>query len=187
MRKLAQTIINHTIGKIYQYINQREITSEDVVLTVKRSLQPDWWSCAIHATYSVINYYSRIDGVDELEKYISLKGIDTPVIIKMLKEHGLKLEEIWDSELDDIKNAIDNKFPIITTINDTEHWIVIHGYTQDSSGEITHLFIVDSAFKRVKAKWAIEKFENMWKEWDERWLGIIKRKNNKVTGAVKRP
>lgn len=176
LENIINKIWQQTIGKIYNYINAKEVKDGDVVLPLRRSLQPDWWSCAIHSTFTILNYFNKLKNINDLKEYISYQGSDTPVIIKMLEKYDLKLEEIWDSELSDIKRAINKGSLIIITINDTIHWVVIYGYSVDSKDNITHLFIADPAIKRIKAKWSLENFESMWKEWDERWLGVVKSK-----------
>jgi hypothetical protein len=167
------------LTRLYNYINRKEVerSSNAVVLKVKRHLQPDLWSCGIRSTFTILYYYKKLKNIIELKEFESREGTDTPVIEEMLNKYGLVLEQIFNSQMSDLAQAIDAGCPVLTTINDAEHWIVIYGYEKDEHGEVTHLFIADSAFKRIHAKWSIKKFEKMWKEFDEKWFGVVRERD----------
>ena len=167
------------LTRLYNYINRKEAerSSNAVVLKVKRHLQPDLWSCGIRSTFTVLYYYKKLKDIHKLKEYGNREGTDTLVIEEMLNKYGLVLEQIFNSQMSDLTQAIDAGCLVLTTINDAEHWIVIYGYEKNSFGDVTHLFIADSAFKRIRAKWSVQKFEKMWKEFDERWLGVVRERN----------
>ncbi len=165
---------NKILQPFYNFIkHKQEIKdSNSVCLGIEKFLQLDGYSCAIQCSYSIINYYNKISYNDELDKFANKDGLDTEDLIKIYSIYGLEIKEIFNSNIKDIKSAIDQKHLILTTINNTEHWIIIYGYSV-SNNKITHLFIMDSNPLRISVRWPIEKFYSHWLEFDEKWLGII--------------
>ena len=94
----------------------------------------------------------------------------------ILNEYNLEVSRKYHASFKDIKKAIDDKFPILTSaINDT-HWIVIYGYSTEDN-KISHLYILDPSLKRLRAKWPIEKFKDRWKKEDGKramkWIAVV--------------
>ncbi|HKJ82097.1 MAG TPA: cysteine peptidase family C39 domain-containing protein [Ignavibacteriaceae bacterium] len=167
-------LIKNKVERFTNYLNSIEKQKDPnaTYLGLRRFNQVDRYSCGIQCAYSILDYYKRLTTDVELDKLINKNGTDFDVIKNIFQDYGLNISEKYDSSLLDIKNFIDKEFPLLTTINDTEHWVVIYGYSMNKKG-ISHLFIMDPVLKRLKAKWTINKFKKHWREWDEQWLAII--------------
>jgi ABC-type bacteriocin/lantibiotic exporter with double-glycine peptidase domain len=166
--------IKNKIERFTNYLNSIEKKNDPFgkYLKLRRFNQIDRYSCGIQCAYSILDYYKLLTTEGELDKLINKNGTDFDVIKNIFQDYGLNISEKYDSSFQDIKNSIDKKHPLLTTINDTEHWVVIYGYSTKNKN-ISHLFIMDPVLKRLKTKWTISKFKKHWREWDEQWIAII--------------
>lgn len=146
-------------------------------LELKRYIQSDFYSCAIQSAYTVLDYYELIEDESELDEFAEYEGLDWTPLKKLLKSYGIRVTEKYGADETDIKKAIDKGFPIITTINNCAHWIVIYGYSTHN-GSISHLYISDPIVFNFSVKWTINKFKKKWKKDDEEWIAICKYKES---------
>ncbi len=137
---------------------------------MKRSIQLDSYSCGAHCTYMILDYYgidiSFETVVGEL-KTNSKNGTDTKPIIKYLKKNGLEVVVNKKTNLSYIKATIDNGSPLLISVDNGDHWIVIYGYSEEG------IFVLDPSKKRLLNHWGIAEFM---KRWDENWTAAIKEK-----------
>lgn len=161
---------------IVNTINLREEINDPNAkcLEMKRFIQLDRYSCAIQTAYNVLDYYGLIEDESELDKYAKYEGLGWPPLKRILNGYGIRITQKYGADEYDIKKAIDKGFPIITTINNGMHWIVIYGYST-TKGSISHYYVSDpSVISSFSVKWALDKFKNKWKEYDENWIAICK-------------
>jgi hypothetical protein len=170
MKQLIKNKVEHFTNYLNSIEKQNDPNAK--YLELRRFNQVDRYSCGIQCAYSILDYFKLLTNEGELDDFINKNGTDFDIIKNIFQNYGLGISEKYDSSLRDIKNLIDREFPLLTTINDTEHWIVIYGYSMNNKG-ISHLFIMDPVLKRLKAKWTVNKFKKHWRKWDEQWLAII--------------
>ena len=168
-------LIKNKIEHFTNYLNSIEKRNDPDAkyLKFKRFNQVDRYSCGIQCAYSILHYYNLLTSERELDDFLNKEGTDLDVMQNIFRDHGLKIAEKYESSLRDIKNSIDKEYPVLTTINDTEHWVVIYGYSIKNN-KISHLFIMDPVLKRLKARWTVKKFRKHWREWDEQWIAVVK-------------
>lgn len=142
-------------------------------LEIRRFTQIDWYSCGIQCAYAILDYFDLLESANELNKYKNKDGTDYEIIKKIFFDYGLKVSEKYNSTFQDIKASIDDGFPILTTINNTNHWVVLYGYSFQKN-KITHLYIADPSLVRLRAKWSVRKFKQHWKKYDEKWIAVVK-------------
>lgn len=167
-------LIKNKVEHFTNYLNSIEKQSDPNAkyLDLRRFNQVDRYSCGIQCAYSILDYYNLLSGESELDSFMDRNGTDFEVIKNIFLDYGLSISEKYESTFRDIKTSIDKELPLLTTINDTEHWVVIYGYSINNE-KISHLFIMDPVLKRLKTKWTINKFKKHWREWDEQWIAII--------------
>lgn len=153
-----------------------ELLSEDdsVFLEMERAIQIDHYSCGVQATYSILKYYGRARSIPNIEKLLNAynRGYTSESsIYKLLRERKLKISKRNNANFSSIKESIDEyEAPMLSTINDGDHWIVIYGYSPKS------IFVLDSApisvnLKKLSlemkpfVKWDKEKFKTHWDKW----------------------
>ncbi len=91
-------------------------------------------------------------------------GVDTEPILALLRKRGLKVNVNENASLIDIKTDVDNNYPILISIDDGDHWVVIYVYSEN------FIWILDPAIKRISCKIRVDKFI---KRWDENWIAEV--------------
>ena len=170
MKKLIKNKVEYFTNYLNSIEKQKDPNA--TCLELKRFNQVDRYSCGIQCAYSILDYYNLLTSDNELDDLINREGTDFDVIENIFGDYGLDVVEKYDSSLRDIKSSIDKEYPLLTTIHDAEHWIVIYGYSMYKN-KISHLFIMDPVLKRLKTRWTINKFKKHWREWDEQWIAIV--------------
>ena len=152
------------------YKNIEEKRSPDsVFLDMKRSIQLDSYSCAAQCVYTIMEYYKTPKTIDEILKGLNTSkkdGTDTGPILNYLRSNGLNVIINESSKLSDIQSAIDSLNPILISVDDGEHWVVIYGYNKNG------IFILDPARKEIKNFWDMKKFMS---RWDDNWIAVVKK------------
>lgn len=152
------------------YKDIEEIRSPgSVLLDMKRSVQLDSYSCGAQCVYMILQYYKIHKTLVEILKGLNTSkrdGTDTEPILNFLKLNGLKASVNTNSGLSDIHSAIKSLNPVLISVDDGEHWVVIYGYNKEG------FFILDPSRKKIKNFWDMNKFI---KRWDDNWTVVIKR------------
>ncbi len=165
-------IIKNIVDFVYNFIKDVEevLSADSVVLKMKRSVQLDSYSCGAQCVFMILNYYgidiSFETVVGEL-KTNDKDGTDTKPILRFLKKNGLEVVVNEKTNLSYIKATIDNGAPLLISVNNGDHWIVIYGYSKEG------IFVLDPSKKRILNQWGIAEFI---KRWDENWIAIVKEK-----------
>jgi ABC-type bacteriocin/lantibiotic exporter with double-glycine peptidase domain len=155
------------IYNFYKDIEEKR-SPDSVLLDMKRSIQLDAYSCAAQCVYVILEYYRINKTLVEILKGLNTSkrdGTDTEPILNYLKSNGLKVSVNTNSRLSNIHSAINNRNPILISVDDGEHWVVIYGYNKDG------IFILDPSRREVKNLWHMKKFV---KRWDDNWIAVIK-------------
>jgi ABC-type bacteriocin/lantibiotic exporter with double-glycine peptidase domain len=163
---LAQKIIDWFFNKVKEL--EEKLRVNPVLLNrFRRSIQLDDYSCAAHCVIVILNYYSIKTNLTSILQQLGTSkedGTDTEPIINLFKSKKLKIEINESATIDDIREAIDHNFPMLITINEWEHWVVIYGYSEE------RIFIIDSNKSRIFNSIQIEDFIEIW---DDNWIAIV--------------
>ncbi len=118
--------------------------------------------------YVVLSYY-RIDLTHEqIESSLGTSkedGTDTQPIINFLCANNLKVVINDRASIEDIEQSIEQGQPMLITIDNWEHWVIVYGYSQN------RIFLMDSNKKRFLNSMSRSEFEQ---RWDDNWLAVIK-------------
>jgi ABC-type bacteriocin/lantibiotic exporter with double-glycine peptidase domain len=164
---MLNNIANKVIQKFQAYEESNYPVS--VILPMRRVLQLDNYSCGLQSAYVILRYFGKVDSVDDVKYDGRLniqKGIDTDYLLKILKTNGLVANINENATIDDITDALVEGNPILISIDNDEHWIVVYGFSED------RIFVLDSSLRSsVRCSWSVEEFL---KRWDDNWIVVIK-------------
>lgn len=179
--------LSDLVAKVINYIEK--LGRKAVILPVKRSIQFESYSCGIQCAFSILNYYGKIESLDEIRNYYwsnALGGLDTPVMKELFNEFGCKLIARRVFKIETIKEYIDNDYPMLVSVDKEQHWVVIIGY-EEYEGEITHLYMMNPStynplvkikwwedIQNLLARWPVRDFH---RRWDHGWIGIAEEKS----------
>ncbi|MBN1299830.1 MAG: hypothetical protein JW995_01340 [Melioribacteraceae bacterium] len=133
-----------------------------------RSIQTDSYSCAVHVVYSILHHHNIFRPIAEIKNSLGTdkEGTDTEPILEYLSSMKLKVEINEKSNLESIRNNINENNLMIITVDEWEHWIVIYGYSDD------RIFVLDSNKLNLLNSMNIKEFLN---RWDNNWTAVVKR------------
>jgi ABC-type bacteriocin/lantibiotic exporter with double-glycine peptidase domain len=162
-------MIKYIIDMVYNFIKSIEeiLSPGSVLLNMKRSIQLDSYSCGVQCVKMILNYYSIIKTPGEIKRGLKTKkeeGTDTEPILNYLRKSGLKVSVNKNAVLSNIHFAIANSNPVLISIDNGEHWIIVYGYSANS------IFTLDPSGKSISNKWELKEFFN---RWDENWIAVI--------------
>jgi len=142
-----------------------EMTSDYTAsyLEMDRFIQLDGYSCGVQSAYAILNYYGKARSINNIENILGAydRGYASEkTIYKLFRERNLKISKRNKATIKTIKESIDEyESPMLTTIDNTEHWIVVYGYSKSS------IFVLDSIIYRPFVKWSKESFKERWDNW----------------------
>lgn len=155
------------VYNFYKDVEERR-SPDSVLLDMKRSVQLDSYSCGAQCVYMILQYYKIHKTLVEILKGLNTSrrdGTDTEPILNFLKYNGLRASVNTNSGLGDIHSAIKSRNPILISVDDGEHWVVVYGYNKDG------FFILDPSRKEIRNFWNMKKFM---RRWDDNWTAVIK-------------
>lgn len=162
IQKLSDNFANF-IKSLEEYFDDQK-----VVLKIKKSVQLDRYSCGIHSALMILKYFEKADQISEIDfDLAALKkdGIDTEPLLNILKSFNCRVKVNDNAYLSDIVRTINNKKPMLISVDDGEHWVVVYGYSKNS------IYVLDPSFLSAKTcRWKIETFLE---RWDENWIAVI--------------
>ncbi len=149
--------------KVPKYIEEILSDSTASYLDMNRYIQLDEYTCGVQATCAILDYYGKARSIKNVEKILKVhqRGyVSESAMFKLFRDRGLKISVRHNATLRTIKEAIDDyEAPLLTTIYDFEHWIVVYGYSQSS------IFVLDSLLEHRRVKWSKEDFKYCWDKW----------------------
>lgn len=138
------------------------------ILAIKKSMQLNRFSCGIHSAFMILSYYNKISNPNQIKydmKLLKKEGIDTEPLLKIFKNFGCTVSVNIKANISDIAKSVNNGKPILISVDDGEHWVVIYGYSKSS------IYVLDpSIFSSIKCRWEIKTFLS---RWDEDWIAVI--------------
>ena len=155
------------VFNFYKDIEEKR-SPDSVLLDMKRSVQLDSYSCGAQCVYMILEYNNIHKTLDQILKGLNTSkrnGTDTGSILNYLRANGLRVAINKQSKITYIHSAIDNLDPILISVDEGEHWVVIYGYNKDG------IFILDPSRREVKNLWGMKKFM---RRWDDNWIAVIK-------------
>ena len=163
-------IIKNIVDFVYNFIKDIEevLSADSVVLNMKRSIQLDNYSCGAQCVYMILNYFNKYKTLNEIKESLNATetdGTDTKQILNYLVENGFDVQINEKGAISSIQDAIEKGYPILITVDEGDHWVVVYGYSDDG------IFVLDSSRSRFLNQWGYGEFI---KRWDENWIAIIK-------------
>jgi ABC-type bacteriocin/lantibiotic exporter with double-glycine peptidase domain len=136
-----------------------------------RGIKLDYQSCGVHCVLSILRFYKKRVSFNRLERLLRTDEYGTAVsdINRVIKRFGLESRTIRKPSLRNLKNAIDEGYPVlISTWNDL-HYEVVFGYsdshifvsnpsidvTSDGVGRLS-CAVPTREFRRAWDRWALE-------------------------------
>jgi ABC-type bacteriocin/lantibiotic exporter with double-glycine peptidase domain len=163
LKNFLDTICN-AIKDVEEFLSPNAV----VIPGIKRSVQLDGYSCGAQCAYAILKYYGKARSINAIKKALGTsieEGTDTGPILRLLRKRGLRVSIKKDATLRNIYEAIDNQWPILISVDDGDHWVVIYGYSEDG------IYILDPALKSLLCEWSVVEFGG---RWDEAWIGVVK-------------
>ena len=163
-------IIKNIVDFVYNCIKDIEevLSVDSVVLKMKRSIQLDAYSCGAQCVYMILHYFEKDKTLNEIKESLhttETDGTDTKQILNYLVKNKLDVQINGKGAISSIQDAIGNGYPVLITVDDGDHWVVVYGYSDDG------IFVLDSSRSRFLNQWGYGEFI---KRWDENWVGVIK-------------
>ena len=144
----------------------------DTVLPFLRSVQPNDYSCGVHAVKSVFNYYGMEETPDVLEYYLGTDvedGTNERQMARTIRFYGLGCRplQFWGrASLDKLRDAIDDGQPVIVALDSDDHWGVVHGYGYSKDDE--YIYLMDPDPEIEDERFSAEEFLERWDGWGMR-------------------
>ena len=160
------------INSVYNWLKRKEeknLKSAVFINGINRSIQLNNYTCAPHSLLVILHYFNLKLSLNEIKTALQTgkEGTDTEPILDFLKKKGLTIKINEKATLLDIKNSIDQKNPLLITINNWEHWCIIYGYSSDS------VLILNSWFKNFSIQY---KYGDFLRQWDDNWIASVSKK-----------
>ena len=108
-----------------------------MILDISRTWQKDRYSCGSRSLFCIAKYFEVVNSwweVKTLTKELVVditKGINGNEMKGLIHTVGLKYKTIKNVTLRKIKNSIEWEIPIICTVDDESHWLVIKGIDEE--------------------------------------------------------
>jgi ABC-type bacteriocin/lantibiotic exporter with double-glycine peptidase domain len=165
-------IIKNTVDFVYNCIKDIEevLSADGIVLKLRRSIQLDSYSCGAQCVYTILNYFNKDKTLNEIKESLNTTetdGTDTKQILNYLVKNKLDVQINGKGAISSIQDAIDNGYPVLITIDNGDHWVVVYGYSDDG------IFVLDSSRNRFLNQWGYGEFIE---RWDENWIAVVKEK-----------
>ena len=162
--------MQYLINSLANFLKQIEelFDSNKVILSIKKSVQLNSYSCGIHCAFVILRHYNKLNSINDINyDKILLKndGIDTEPLLNIIRYFDCKISVNKNALISDIVIAINNNKLILLSVDDGAHWVVIYGYSLNS------IYVLDpSLSSAIKCKWKLKTFIN---RWDENWIASI--------------
>ena len=126
-----------------------------------RSLQMDDCSCGAQCANVVLKYYRKDWSIqDVIGEFGSISnGIDQHQLRRLFEHTGLKPVQLKSPTITKIKREIDQGFPVLVSICEGDHWVVIYGYGNGS------IFVADPAVTCLRCRQSTNQFMTRWDKW----------------------
>jgi ABC-type bacteriocin/lantibiotic exporter with double-glycine peptidase domain len=96
-----------------------------------RSLQLDGYSCGAQCTFMILRYFGKARSIENVTRELATDtdGTSQTQIRTLLKRRGLHPKRISSPKLRHLREAIDSDCPLLISVDDGEHWVVVYGYS----------------------------------------------------------
>jgi ABC-type bacteriocin/lantibiotic exporter with double-glycine peptidase domain len=158
------------VNKIFNYLKSIEefLDSSPICLDIKKSVQLDRFSCGIHSAFMILNYLNKVKYLREINyntELLKKDGIDTEPLLNIIRSFSCSFKVNSNAFLSDIAKAVNDKKPILISVDDGEHWVVVYGYSKNC------VYVLDpSPLSAIKCRWNVKTFL---KRWDENWIAVV--------------
>jgi ABC-type bacteriocin/lantibiotic exporter with double-glycine peptidase domain len=132
------------------------------VLSLKRSLQLDGYSCGAQSAYVILRHYGKARSIAHVTRELGTTGDGTTQdqIRTLLVRRGLVPKRINCPTIARLRQAIGEGCPVLVSVDDEEHWAVVYGYSPG------HIFLADtSPFGGVRCRTSTKRFRARWDRW----------------------
>jgi ABC-type bacteriocin/lantibiotic exporter with double-glycine peptidase domain len=163
---MIQNLVNK-VARLFQCYEQSKYPYS-VILDMYRFIQLNRYSCGLVSSFVILNYYGKVDSIDDIlydRRLLAQDGIDTEPLLSILKANGVKVTVNKNADIDDIKAALIERKPILISIDKGEHWVVVYGFSED------RIFVLDSSLtSSIRCSWTYEEFLD---RWDDNWIAVV--------------
>lgn len=145
---------------------QRPSGPNEIILNVQNFRQTKGHTCGVVAGWIVVKYFHPKSDFSKLFYAMNpspVWGIPTKKMIAALRKHKIAVSYRKRARFQDIKDAIDQGFPVITCVDrpteNEAHWLVLRGYGTKPAC----VFVAgDYIFSSQKRMWS--SFKRIWNE-----------------------
>lgn len=123
---MIQNLVNK-VARLFQCYEQSKYPYS-VILDMYRVIQLDTFSCGIQSAYVILKYFGKVETINDIlydKRILQKDGIDTNPLLNLLRSNGVKVTVNKNADIDDIKEALIERKPILISIDDGEHWVVL--------------------------------------------------------------
>lgn len=134
---------------------------------IKRSVQLDKYSCGAQSAVVILNYFDKNRSINKVKDFLGTTkkdGTDTEPILNLFKENNLNVEVNEKARLNDIYESVDEGKPMLISVYDGEHWIVVYGYSND------FIYVLDPSINQYSCRLTKQEFNE---RWDENWIAMV--------------
>lgn len=135
----SQETLKVLFNGVFWYKNKEDISlifnprGNNMKLKLPRIIQLTSYHCGPMCISSIGLYFKKLNKPSEIYSILEnlnldvTRGTDTPEMKKILKQLGLKSKNHYNITIEKIKEIIIKGNPILATVDDWEHWVVIKG------------------------------------------------------------
>ena len=133
-----------------------------------RSIQLDDYSCGAKAVFCILQFHNKQCTPESIEKelHTDSDGTSVPDIKRVLKRHCLKCHTLKKPGLRELKTSINDGYPVLVSLYDSEHYAVVYGYSS------SHIFVMNSSVDitddgvgSLRCTVRKDRFRNAWDKW----------------------
>ncbi|MDZ7762895.1 MAG: cysteine peptidase family C39 domain-containing protein [Melioribacteraceae bacterium] len=163
---MIQNLVNK-VARLFQCYEQSKYPYS-VMLDMYRVIQLDQYSCGIQSALVILKYFGKVNTINDIlydKRVLEEDGIDTNPLLNLIRSNGVKVTVNKNADLDDIKEALIERKPVLISIDEGEHWVVVYGFSED------RIFVLDSSlYSSIRCSWTYEEFLD---RWDDNWIAVV--------------
>lgn len=163
---MIQNLVNK-VARLFQCYEQSKYPYS-VMLDMYRVIQLDQYSCGIQSALVILKYFGKVNTINDIlydKRVLEEDGIDSNPLLNLIRSNGVKVTVNKNADLDDIKEALIECNPVLISVDEGEHWVVVYGFSED------RIFVLDSSlYSSIRCSWTYEEFMD---RWDDNWIAVV--------------
>lgn len=132
-----------------------------VVLPLERVVQLDGYSCGVQSAYMVLRYHGRARSINGVLRQLDTgtDGTSAAALTRLFRARGLTVGMHRRARFVDIERRIDAGTPLVVSLYDGGHWVVVYGYSRQ------HVYVADPLCTRASVVVPRARFRAKWDRW----------------------